>query len=85
MAAKVQGSLVPNMIDGLLLLQHLTSAQDSCSEAYKYQWPASVVESNQAWHHLAVTWTAAANGSMRIFIDGLLMNTVRCRSMLLSL
>ena len=36
----------------------------------------SIVEPDGAWHHLAVTWTAANNGTTKIYKDGLLMAEV---------
>ena len=38
---------------------------------------ASYLSDNAEWHHMAVTWTKADNGRMRIFKDGLMMSEVR--------
>ncbi|KAL4422517.1 hypothetical protein ABPG75_008714 [Micractinium tetrahymenae] len=48
--------------------------EESCYAAYNHSDALpSFVERNGKWHHLAVVWTAADNGLMQIYWDGLLI------------
>lgn len=51
----------------------------SCHAAFKVasgkNETASYIERDGKWHHLAVTWSAAKNGTTNIYFDGLLMAT----------
>ena len=60
-------------------LQWLTKQPDyehqACYGTLDFSGPAFLYSLDE-WHHLAVTWTAA-NGTFRVFRDGLLINEVR--------
>ena len=49
----------------------------SCMSVWNRSFTASYLSDNAEWHHMAVTWTKADNGRMRIFKDGLMMSEVR--------
>lgn len=61
-------------------LQYLDMYPDpyrqSCFAAYNFSRTANFVERDLKWHHLAVTWEADKNGTMKVYRDGLLMVTV---------
>ena len=48
----------------------------SCYSKYGNQPAANILERDGAWHHVAVTWTAANNGLTKVYKDGLLMAEV---------
>ena len=48
----------------------------SCMSVWNRSYTASYLSDNADWHHMAVTWTKADNGRMRIFKDGLMMSEV---------
>ncbi|DBB17388.1 hypothetical protein WJX82_010714 [Trebouxia sp. C0006] len=49
----------------------------SCYPKYGTKPAANLLERDGAWHHLAVTWTAAHTGTTKIYKDGLLMAEVK--------
>ena len=52
----------------------------SCYSKYGNKPAADILERDGSWHHVAVTWTAAHNGTTKIYKDGLLMAEVCCCS-----
>ena len=56
----------------------------SCMSVWNRSFTASYLSDNAEWHHMAVTWTKADNGRMRIFKDGLMMSEVRPSAGLIS-
>ncbi|KAK9789369.1 hypothetical protein WJX73_005379 [Symbiochloris irregularis] len=46
---------------------------ESCYAAWNHSTTANFVSRKLSWHHIAVTWTKAGNGTMKIYEDGLLM------------
>lgn len=49
----------------------------SCYSKYGNHPVTSILERDESWHHVAVTWTAANHGNTKIYQDGLLMAEVR--------
>ncbi|DBA68967.1 TPA: hypothetical protein ACH3X2_013140 [Trebouxia sp. C0005] len=49
----------------------------SCYSKYGNKPAANLLERDGSWHHVAVTWTAAHNGTTKIYKDGLLMAEVK--------
>jgi hypothetical protein len=49
--------------------------RESC--AHYFNRTTSIVDRVAGWHHVAITWTAADEGSTKIYKDGLLMKEVR--------
>lgn len=52
----------------------------SCYSKYGNQPAANILEHDGSWHHVAVTWTAAHNGTTKVYKDGLLMAEVKLSS-----
>ena len=48
----------------------------SCYAKYGNHPVTSILERDGSWHHIAVTWTAANDGTTKIYQDGLLMAQV---------
>jgi hypothetical protein len=48
----------------------------SCNAVFKRK-GANFVSRENTWHHLAVTWNAAKNGTTKVYQDGLLMAEVQ--------
>jgi cysteine-rich repeat protein len=51
---------------------------ESCYYAFNHTGP-SIVSRDGTWHHVAATWTAANDGLVKIYIDGLLLSSARTR------
>eukprot|EP00884_Botryococcus_braunii_P003507 jgi/Botrbrau1/13157/Bobra.0187s0105.1 len=49
--------------------------RESC--AYYFNHTTSIVDRTGDWHHIAVTWTAANDGTTKIYKDGLLMKEAK--------
>lgn len=47
--------------------------RESCASQFNHSNTANFVENDGAWHHIAVTWTAASDGLTKIYKDGLKM------------
>ena len=56
----------------------------SCYSKYGNQPAANILDRDGAWHHVAVTWTAANNGLTKVYKDGLLRAEVSALQVLLS-